>query len=108
MIIGTAIAYITYQYREVRRRCLADGNLVKGTVSGIAQSNVVVNNQPRQIATLEYSVDGRTLQSTVNVHGQQTKLASSLKDSGDPVNVLVNPEDPTRIVCTDFLVLLSK
>ena len=57
--------------------------------------------------TIDYEVGGTTQTTKNNVYGTAVDQARSLKDSGQPTRLLVDPKDETHVVSLDLLMIFE-
>lgn len=103
-LIGGLMAGITMWYRRKKLRVLRRGIITTGTVSKEERSSIKVNDQLRHVVTVEYEASGTTARTTCSVSGAAVEKARQRVDSGQPVTLLVDPQDSSHVVCTDFLI----
>lgn len=107
-LIGGLVAGITIWHRRKKLRILRRGILTTGTVTGSERSGIKVNDQVRHVVNVEYEVNGDSCSTACNVYGNAAARARQLVDSGSPVTLLVDPQDPSHVVCTDFLIIFEE
>ncbi len=106
-IAGFLMAFLTLRHRKRKTRTLREGVLTKGVVTDIAKSNVTINSQIRFHVTIQYDHHGSQRTTVANAYGAAVDLARSLKESGQETKLLVDPEDPSHVVCLDILILFD-
>ncbi|MHC4885815.1 MAG: DUF3592 domain-containing protein [Planctomycetota bacterium] len=102
-LVGFGMVYFVYRGRRRKMELLQLGAFASGRVVDVVRTNVQVNNQYRHKVNVAFEVDGMEQSSTYNAYGADVKLAEGKRDSGEPVGVLYDPKDPSRVLLADAL-----
>jgi hypothetical protein len=83
---------------------LRNGVHARGRVDNVNATSIVIGSR-RYVARVRYKFDGSTQRSTCNLYGQDVMVAQRLADDDQTANVMVDPQDSTRILLLDTLTL---
>ena len=107
-ISGSLMAGLTIRHRRRKARVLRNGYLTDGAVTDIRRSNTIVNGQVRFLVTVVYSVDGQNRTTQCNSYGMALEKARALAATGKKSRILIDPNDPKHVICTDFVTIFEQ
>lgn len=102
-IVGAVVCWLTLQYRKNRWQCLTRGKLVVGRIDRIFRSGIVNGDLQRYDVRIEYELDGQTKKTRIPAYGGLVDVACYHRFAERPVNVLVDPQSHSALVCFELL-----
>jgi hypothetical protein len=105
-LVGAPMLFFTLRYRGKKKRLLREGSLVDGTLASVNRTNVKVNDATRYKIRVQYELDGRPQSQFINLYANVDK-ARQLASTGQPVKLLVDPDQPSNLVCLDTLLVFE-
>lgn len=106
-LIGFVVMWFSIKHRQRKLRTLTRGELKEGTILDVRTTGVVVNNQVRHVATVEYQAAGSPQKATCNLYGFAATKAREKLDREEPVRILVDPQDPHHMISPDLLAVFD-
>ncbi len=106
-LIGGAMVYFTARYRRRKSRTLRAGAVVKGQVKSVKSTSTTVNEQRRYHVVVEYSYLGKATTGIINAYGPAVDKAKKYEQSGEPMRMLVDPQDPSHLVGIDLILIFD-
>jgi Protein of unknown function (DUF3592) len=107
LIMGGLILYFTIRYRRRKTRTLQNGTLVQTKVTQIDRTGTTVNDQPGYKISVEFVERGKTVKKDFRVFGVAVDRARKSMQSGQPLRVLVDPQDPDHLIGVDLLMVME-
>tara|TARA_R110002073_G_scaffold11898_3_gene53590 strand:- start:633 stop:1844 length:1212 start_codon:yes stop_codon:yes gene_type:complete len=104
-LVGGIMLYFAQRFRWRKVRVCRHGDLVQGIVKDVKRTSTTVNNQRRHHVVFEFDHLGRPHTATVNAYGISVKRAEGFRDRGEPLRILVDPNDHSHILCPELLIL---
>ncbi len=110
MMVGGLMFYFTMHHRWRKARLLSRGILAQGTVVGIQKTNTSINNQIRHHVALKFKdpVSGRIVKANSNEYALGVDRAREFLATQESVSVLIDPHDPTHVICPQLLMQFSE
>ena len=102
VMLGIVIATAALSYRSRINRTLHRGMIEKGIITQVDRSDVKVNDEWRYLVKLKLD-SGSEL--SVAVYGDAGRRAQRIKESGQRVRVLLDPNNPRFGICVDLLLI---
>ena len=84
-------------------RTLKSGEVFQAVMTDIDETGLVVWDQRRFQATVEYMLDGEKQVGVTNVYNLSVSLAKVYCRTRKPVRILVHPTNPNYILCLEML-----
>lgn len=106
-VIGFCMSFFTWRSRQRKKRTLRDGAFSTGYVRDVKRTGTEINNQRQYRVTVEYDYQGSKRTTYTNQLGATVERARYFKDSGKPAGLLIHPEDPSIVICVDFVMLMD-
>ncbi|TWU02678.1 DUF3592 domain-containing protein [Stieleria varia] len=105
-LIGGLILFLTLRHNRRKNRLLRNGTLVSGTITDVRRTSTEVNGAARYHVTMKYDWVGKEVSIRENLYSGIEK-AQTMQESGDPIRLLVDPDDPKQVICIDLLLVTS-
>ncbi|MEZ6096095.1 MAG: DUF3592 domain-containing protein [Pirellulaceae bacterium] len=108
--IGSLMAGITYWFRNNKSRILSRGKMETGVITEVKRTDTRVNNQQLHRVTVVYpNGAGSSNQMTAkcNAYSMGANNAYRLQASATPIQILVDPANPQKIICLDLVTVFE-
>jgi hypothetical protein len=104
--VGAGMLFFTLRFRQRKTRILHRGLVCEGRIAKVERTSVEVNGRRRYHLHLNYHVEGKACSAKANLYANVEK-ARDLSASDTPVRLLVDPQDPNRVLCLDTLLVFE-
>jgi hypothetical protein len=101
--IGLALLLASLRFHLRTSRTLCAGRVASGTIQDIKNTSSDVNGQHKFHIFVQYELDGTTRDAKFNAYGFEVDFAKNLFSRGEPTRFLIDPNDPSHVICVDTL-----
>ena len=101
--IGLALLLASLRFHLRTSRTLCAGRVASGTIQDIKNTSSDVNGQHKFHIFVQYELDGTARDAKFNAYGFEVDFAKNLLSRGEPTRFLIDPNDPSHVICVDTL-----
>ncbi|MGI9442966.1 MAG: DUF3592 domain-containing protein [Rubripirellula sp.] len=101
--IGLALLLASLRFHLRTSRTLRSGRVASGTIQDIKSTSSDVNGQHKFHIFVQYELDGTVQDAKFNAYGFEVDFAKNLLSRGEPTRFLIDPTDPSHVICVDTL-----
>ena len=103
--IGSLVLWLAGVSGRRARHLLTNGTLTEGRISGVRETSIVVGNERRHWAHVQFEVDGHSQKARCGLYSGDAMRARQFAEDETPVELLYAPNNPQRILITSLLTL---
>lgn len=107
LAVGGCIAYFAGRVRIRIKRLLRNGRIGAGSIEKIGVTSGSINGQAVSLMTVQYRVEGRSIQASCDLMGDAVERAQKFMVNKKPVPILYDPANPRRILLVESLLNVS-
>lgn len=101
--IGLALLLASLRFHLRTSRTLRSGRVASGTIQDIKSTSSDVNGQHKFQIFVQYELDDTVQDAKFNAYGFEVDFANNLLSRGEPTRFLIDPTDPSHVICVDTL-----
>jgi hypothetical protein len=106
LLAGSLILYFILGHERRKKRLVRDGLVARGRITKVQPTNVEINGARRYHVFIDFVHADKPNSIRSNIYAGIEK-AQYFAKSGETVRLLVDPQDPSHVVCVDLLLITS-